>query len=67
MTKALLLVGLDPGVVDFSDPALAASNLDAAKLQAGLDAAEAELKALGYDASWVLTDRGETAEATVRA
>lgn len=67
MTKTLLLVGLDPGVVDFSDPALAASNLDAAKLQAGLDAAEAELKALGYDASWVLTDRGETAEATVRA
>lgn len=66
MTKTVLLVGIEPTAIDFSDPAFAATpDLDAAKLQAGLHAAEAELNALGYDARWCLTDVGDTAEAVL--
>ena len=68
MPRKVLLVGLDPRVIDFSDPVFAGGPaLDAAKVQAGLDAAEAALRALGYEARWRLTDLGETAEAIVRS
>jgi hypothetical protein len=66
MAKSVLLVGLDPMLIDFSDPAYAAfPGLDARKIRAALDADRATLVALGYDADLCLTDFGETAEAVV--
>lgn len=66
--KSVLLVGLDPTLIDFSDPAYGAfPGLDAAKVIAGLKADEARLTALGYDAHTCLTDFGETAEAVLKA
>lgn len=59
--KKVLLIGLHPSVVDFS----AFPGLDATKLWAGLNASEAQLQELGYDAKWCLTDLGETAESVV--
>jgi hypothetical protein len=61
--KKILMVGLLPHVVDFST----IPGLDEEKLTAGLQASEKELCDLGFDAKWCLTDRGETAEAVVRA
>lgn len=60
-TKNVLLIGLHPAVVDYSNY----PGLDAEKLRAGLEAGEARLKSVGYDAQWCLTDTGETAEAVV--
>lgn len=66
--KSVLVIGLEPSLIDFSDPAYGAyPGLDAAKVRAALDADEAHLRALGYDARLCLTDFGETAEAVVRA
>ena len=66
MTKtSVLVVGLEPSLIDFSDPAYA-SGLDAAAVRAGLEADEARLNALGYDAELCLTDFGETAETVLR-
>lgn len=59
--KKVLLIGLHPSVVDFS----LFPGLDNEKLWAGLNASEAQLQELGYDAKWCLTDLGETAEAVV--
>lgn len=61
--KQVLLIGLRPDVVDFS----AFPGLTAEILAAGLEAQERSLCALGFAARWCLTDRGETAEAVVRA
>lgn len=63
---SVLVVGLEPSLIDFSDPAYGASGLDAAKVRAGLEADEARLNALGYDAELCLTDFGETAETVLR-
>jgi hypothetical protein len=41
------------------------TKLDEPTLRAGLAADEKRLRDLGYDAKWLLTDRGETAEAVV--
>lgn len=49
--KCVLLIGLHPRVVDFSQ----FPGLDAAKLTAGLDAALAQVIAAGFDAEWCLT------------
>jgi hypothetical protein len=66
MEKSVLLVGLDPTLIDFSDPDYAAfPGLDAQKVRAALDADRATLVALGYDAELCLTDLGETAGAVV--
>jgi hypothetical protein len=66
MAKSVLLIGLEPALIDFSDPAYAAfSGLDAQKVRAALDADRATLVALGYDADLCLTDFGETAGAVV--
>jgi hypothetical protein len=63
---SVLIIGLQPQLIDFSSPDYAAfSGLDAAKVQAALDADEAKLKSLGYDAQLCLIDFGETAEAVV--
>jgi hypothetical protein len=63
---SVLIIGLQPQLIDFSSPDYAAfPGLDAAKVQAALDADEAKLKSLGYDAQLCLIDFGETAEAVV--
>ncbi|MBA2410853.1 MAG: hypothetical protein H0V62_14195 [Gammaproteobacteria bacterium] len=64
--KSVLVIGLQPTLIDFSDPAFAASpGLDADKILAGLKADEDRLNGLGYDTQMCLTDLGETAEAVV--
>jgi hypothetical protein len=62
--KKVLMLGLDPKVVDYSHLAV---KLDEPTLRAGLAADEKRLRELGYDAKWLLIDRGETAEAVVSA
>ena len=62
--KKVLMLGLDPKVVDYTHLAV---KLDEATLRAGLAADEKRLRDLGYDAKWLLLDRGETAEAVVAA
>jgi len=65
--KRVLLVGLQPDLINYSDPAYAAfPGLDAKKVQAALDADAAQLNALGYEAHQCLTDFGATAEAVIQ-
>lgn len=65
--KTVLLVGIIPALIDFSNPAYAAyPGLDASKVQHSLDADEAALNQLGYQAELCLTDLGATAEDYVR-
>lgn len=60
-TKKVLLIGLDPAVVDYTRwPGLTAE-----KLESSLRADETKLNALGYDPSICFVDHGETAETTV--
>ena len=48
--KSVLVIGLQPTLIDFSDPDYAAfPGLDAAKVIAGLQAAADSLTQLGYD------------------
>ena len=61
-TKKVLLIGLEPRFVDY---AALPVHLDEATLRRGLSADEHTLRELGYDAGWLLIDRGETAEAVV--
>ncbi len=64
---SVLIVGLEPSLIDFADPAYGAvPGLDAAAVRAWLEADEAHLNALGYDAELCLTDFGETAETVLR-
>jgi hypothetical protein len=60
----ILMIGLDPKVVDYAHLAV---KLDEPGLRASLAADEKRLRDLGYDARWLLIDRGETAEAVVLA
>lgn len=63
---SVLIVGLQPLLIDFSSPEFAAfPDLTSAKVQAGLDSEQAKLASLGYDAQLCLTDFGETAEDVV--
>ena len=65
-SKSVLLVGLQPDLINYSEPDYAAfPGMDATKVQAALDADVVSLNAVGYDALLCLTDFGETAEATV--
>jgi len=65
--KSVLVIGVQPALMDFSDPDYAAyPGMDAAKVLAGLKAAEASLTDRGYDVQMCLTDFGETAEAVVQ-
>jgi hypothetical protein len=43
---SVLIVGLEPSLIDFSDPAHGASGLDAAAVRVGLEANQAHLNAL---------------------
>lgn len=67
-SRSVLIVGLDPALIDFSHPDYAAfPGLTAAKVQGALEADQAKLCALGYDAELCLTDFGATAEAVLGA
>jgi hypothetical protein len=62
--KKVLLIGLDPKVVDYAQ---LPEKLDEPTLRARLATDERRLRDLGYDARWLLVDRGETAEGVVSA
>lgn len=64
--KSVLVIGLDPTLIDFSRPGYAAG-MDATKVLAGLKSSEDELTRLGYSVQMCLTDFGETAEAVVQS
>src|SRR5512143_3391313 len=64
--KGVLVIGLDPALIDFSQPGYA-PGMDATKVLAGLKSSEDELTSLGYSVQMCLTDFGETAEAVVQS
>ena len=64
--KSVLVIGLDPTLIDFSQPGYA-PGMDARKVLAGLKSSEDELTRLGYSVQICLTDFGETAEAVVES
>ncbi len=64
--KSVLVIGLDPTLIDFSQPGYADTGMDATKILAGLKSSEDELTRLGYSVQICLTDFGETAEAVVQ-
>lgn len=64
--RAVLVVGLDPALIDFSGPDYRVfPGMSAEKVLAGLEADQERLNGLGYDAQVCLTDFGETAEAVL--
>jgi hypothetical protein len=63
--KSVLVVGLDPTLIDFSGPGYP-PGMNAAKVFAGLKSSEEELTRLGYAVQMCMTDFGETAEAVVQ-
>jgi len=66
-SKRVLVIGVQPELMNFSDPDYAAyPGMDAAKVLAGLKASEDSLTECGYDVQMCLTDFGETAESVVR-
>jgi hypothetical protein len=62
--KSVLLVGIDPELVDYTDPALP-PGLNAAKVRAALQADVARMTALGFSVTECYTDLGKTAAAVV--
>jgi hypothetical protein len=64
--KSVLVVGLDPNLIDFSKPGYA-PGMNATKVFAGLKSSEDELTGLGYSVQMCLTDFGETAEAVLQS
>jgi hypothetical protein len=63
--KRVLVLGLDPTLIDFSQPGYP-PGMSAAKVFAGMKSSEDELTRLGYSVKTCMTDFGETAEAVVR-
>src|SRR5437867_13347819 len=63
--KNVLVVGLDPTLIDFTQPGYP-PGMDAAKVFAGIKSSEEELTRLGYSVQTCMTDCGETAEAVLR-
>ena len=59
--KRVLLIGLDPTVVDFSRW----PGLDAEKLEKALNADKVTMESEGFDAKLCFVDHGQTAEKTV--
>ena len=64
--KSVLLVGIDPAVIDFSSAEFAPYNLSADLVMSTLVAENGRLRDLGYDAELCLTDFGATAERVVQ-
>jgi hypothetical protein len=65
--KTVLVIGLEPTLIDFSHPDYASTGMDATKVLAGLRSSEDELTRLGYSVQMCLTDFGETAVAVVQS
>ncbi|WP_411871768.1 hypothetical protein [Vulcanococcus limneticus] len=66
--KHIMIIGLDPWLIDFTSPDYAGfPGLTAEKVLTGITSAEQGLKALGYDVQNCLIDFGQTAEAVVTA
>jgi hypothetical protein len=64
VTKAsLLLLGLDPDIVDYSKSPV--PGLTAAKVRSAVEADQAKLEALGYTVKTLYVDAGNTAEAVL--
>ena len=63
--KSVLVIGLDPTLIDFSKPGYA-PGMKATKVFAGLKSSEEELISFGYSVETCLTDFGDTAEAVVQ-
>ena len=63
--KSVLVVGLDPTLIDFSKPGYP-PGMDATKVLAGMKSSEDELTRLGYSVQMCVTDFGETAEEVVK-
>jgi hypothetical protein len=65
--KSVLSIGLNPSLIDFTEPAYAMfPGMTADKVMAGLNADKARLNELGYDLELCLVDFGATAEAVVK-
>ncbi len=63
--KSVLVIGLDPNLIDFTQPGYP-PEMDATKVLAGLKSSEDELTSLGYSVERCLTDFGETAETVLQ-
>ena len=63
--KSVLVVGLDPALIDFADPGYP-PGMNVAKVLAGMKSSEDELTRLGYAVQTCLTDFGQTAETVVQ-
>jgi hypothetical protein len=63
--KSVLVVGLDPDLIDFSQPGYP-PGMTAEKVFAGIRSSEEELTNLGYNVETCMTDFGETAESVVQ-
>lgn len=60
--KKVLIIGIDPSLIDFSTPEFAAMpGLTAEKVEAGIKNSINQLNDIGYDAHLCWTDFGETA------
>ncbi len=59
--KRVLVVGLDPRLIDFSQPGYP-PGMDATKVLAGLKSSEDDLTRLGYSVRVCMHDFGDTAE-----
>jgi len=64
--KRVLVVGLDPTLIDFSQPGYP-PGMSAEKVFAGMKSSEDELTRLGYRVQTCMTDFGETAETVFRS
>jgi hypothetical protein len=64
--KRVLMIGLDPEVMDFSSPLLARSGATPDSIRAALAAELERLRGLGYEPELLPTDGAETAERVVR-
>jgi hypothetical protein len=60
--KRVLIVGIDPVLIDFSSPDFAPFNLSAERVLAAIRADSERLRGLGYEVDLCLTDFGNTAE-----
>jgi hypothetical protein len=60
--KRVLLLGIDPVMIDFSSADLAPQHLSAERVMSALLADNDRLRDLGYEADLCLIDLGETAE-----
>ena len=64
--KVILLIGIDPKLIDFSSPEYAAfPGLTAEKVDAGVKAQQSRLKELGYESELCWIDFGQTASAVI--